>query len=157
MRKFMDEDFLLTTSTSKKLFHNYAEKCPVIDFDNYLSAQEIFEHRRYDNLTKLWLDSDPHKQAAMRAGGVDEFYITGVAADYDKFLKFAEILPTMIGAPVYYGTHLELQRIFGIHTPLNKDTAPEIWHKTGELLAKEEYNIVSLLNKNDWKLHICFY
>ena len=29
MKQFMDEDFILSTDTAKKLFHDYAEKTPV--------------------------------------------------------------------------------------------------------------------------------
>ncbi len=147
MRKFMNEDFLLTTHTGKKLFRDYAEKSPIIDCDCGLSVKDIFEQRKYENLTQLLLETDDAKLDAMRRCGVEEFYITGVATDYDKFLKFAEILPGMIGSPIYHWTHLELQRYFGIHFPLNKKTAPEIWHKTGEKLAKKGYDAIALLDK----------
>ncbi len=152
MSKFMNDDFLLTTHTSRKLFHDYAAKCPIIDYHNHLSAKDIFEQRKYENLTKVWLEADHYKWRAMRVCGVDEFYITGIATDYDKFLKFAEVMPRLIGTPVYHWAHLELQRYFGIHTPLTKKTAPEIWHKTGEKLAKKGFDAVSLLEKMDVKV-----
>ena len=31
MKAFMDKDFLLSTETSKKLFHEYAETVPIVD------------------------------------------------------------------------------------------------------------------------------
>ena len=31
MKPFMDEDFLLSTPTAQTLFHEYAEKMPVLD------------------------------------------------------------------------------------------------------------------------------
>ena len=74
MKKFMDEDFIFTNSISKKLFHGYAEKCPVVDCHTHLSAEDIFEQRRFDNLTKLWLEPDDDKLDAMRRSGIDEFY-----------------------------------------------------------------------------------
>ena len=32
MKAFMDKDFLLSTETSKKLFHEYAETMPIVDY-----------------------------------------------------------------------------------------------------------------------------
>ena len=45
MKNFLDENFLLETDTSKDLYHNYAEKEPIFDFHNHLSAQEIYENK----------------------------------------------------------------------------------------------------------------
>ena len=32
MKEFMDKDFLLDTETAKKLYHEHAEKMPIIDY-----------------------------------------------------------------------------------------------------------------------------
>ena len=32
MKPFMDKDFLLSTEASQKLFHEYAEKMPIVDY-----------------------------------------------------------------------------------------------------------------------------
>ena len=32
MRPFMDEEFLLSTETAKKLYHEVAEQLPIIDY-----------------------------------------------------------------------------------------------------------------------------
>ena len=32
MKPFMDKDFLLETETAKHLFHDYAEKQPLVDY-----------------------------------------------------------------------------------------------------------------------------
>ena len=32
MKAFMNEDFLLSTNTAKELYHNFAEKMPIIDY-----------------------------------------------------------------------------------------------------------------------------
>ena len=45
MKKFLDKDFILETATAKKLFHNFAEKMPIFDFHNHLSAKEIYENQ----------------------------------------------------------------------------------------------------------------
>ncbi|MBE7016723.1 MAG: glucuronate isomerase [Ruminococcaceae bacterium] len=147
MKKFMDKDFLLTTETAKELFHGYAEDCPIIDYHNHLPPKDIFERRRYENLTQIWLEADHYKWRCMRVCGVDEYYITGTADAYEKFLRFAEILPRLIGSPVYHWAHLELQRYFGIYEPLTADNAKVIWEKTCAMLAGEGFDAVSLLDK----------
>ncbi|MBQ8662658.1 MAG: glucuronate isomerase, partial [Eubacterium sp.] len=40
MTTFMNEDFLLTSDISKKLYHDYAANCPIIDYHNHLSAKD---------------------------------------------------------------------------------------------------------------------
>lgn len=152
MKKFMNEEVFLTTHTSKKLFHDYAAKAPIVEYNSSISAKDIFQRRTFDNLTKLWIENDPVKQQAMLQCGVDERFVTGVASDYDKFLKFAEIMPKLIGSAVYHLAHMELQKCFGIHTPLDGKTAPEIWHKTGELLAKKKHDMVSMMDKLNVKV-----
>ena len=137
MKKFMDKEFLLTTDTARTLFHSHAADCPIIDYHNHLPAQDIYQKRRYKNLTQIWLEADHYKWRCMRVCGVDEHYITGDASDYDKFMAFAEILPRLIGSPVYHWAHLELQRYFGIDTPLTKKTAEEIWNKTCDMLKED--------------------
>ena len=51
----MDEDFILSTDTAKKLFHDYAEKTPVLDYHCHLEPKEIAEDRKFKNITELWL------------------------------------------------------------------------------------------------------
>jgi len=142
----MNEDFLLTTETSKKLFHAYAADCPIIDYHNHLPTKEIYERRTYENLTQIWLEADHYKWRCMRACGVPEKYVTGDASDYEKFEAFAGIVPRLIGSPVYHWAHMELQRYFGIDTPLSGATAKEIWDKTSAMLQGEGFDAVSLLN-----------
>lgn len=145
MKVFMDKDFLLTTETSKKLYHDYAADCPIIDYHNHLSAKEIYEKRTYENLSQIWLEADHYKWRAMRVCGVPEQLVTGDATDYEKFEAFASILPRLIGSPVYHWAHMELQRYFGIDTPLSKATAKEIWDETSRQLTGSGFDAVSLL------------
>lgn len=147
MKKFMDEDFLLTNDTAKKLYRNYAREMPVLDYHNHLSPREIFQRKKFANLTELWLAHDHYRWSAMRLCGVDEDNITGRASDYEKFCALAEIMPLLIGHPVYYWTHLELKRFFNIEKQLCPETAREIWDKTEDLLQSEGFDAVSLLEK----------
>lgn len=152
MKAFMNEEFLLTNEVASKLFHEHAENCPIIDYHNHLSPKDIFNRRRYENLTQLWLEGDHYKWRCMRVCGVPEEYVTGNAPEWDKFEKFAQIMPRLIGTPVYHWAHLELQRYFGIHTLLTGDTAKEIWDQTCSMLQGEGFDAVSLLAKMKVKI-----
>ena len=134
MKKFMDKDFLLTTETAKKLYHEYAEVMPVLDYHCHIPPREIFEDRKFDNITQVWLGADHYKWRQMRSNGVEERYITGDASDREKFQKWAETLEMAIGNPLYHWSHLELQRYFGYEGHLCGDTAEEVWNICNEKL-----------------------
>ena len=147
MKPFMNKGFLLTSETAYRLYHEYARECPIIDYHNHLNPKDIFERRRYDNLTQLWLEADHYKWRCMRVCGVPEEYVTGNAPEYEKFLAFARIMPRLIGSPVYHWAHLELRRYFDIDIPLTEKTAKEIWDKTCKMLQSDGFDAVSLLDK----------
>ena len=127
MKAFMDKDFLLTTPTAVKLYHEYAEGMPIVDYHCHIDPKEIFEDRKFENITQIWLGGDHYKWRVMRWGGVDEYYITGNAPDREKFQKFAEVLPRCVGNPMYHWCHLELKNYFGYEGVLNGETAEEVW------------------------------
>ena len=130
MKEFMGESFLLTTQTAQDLYQNIAAKMPVIDYHCHISPKEIAENKVYDNIAQVWLYGDHYKWRAMRSAGVDEKYITGKSTDYEKFEKYAEIMPMLLGNPLYHWSHLELKRYFDISLPLCKENAPLIWAKS---------------------------
>ena len=127
MKPFMDTDFLLSSPTARELYHNVAAKAPIIDYHCHISPQEIAKNKIYENISQVWLYADHYKWRAMRSAGVEEKYITGDASDYEKFEKYAEIMPMLFGNPLYHWSHLELKRYFDIHLPLCKENAPAIW------------------------------
>lgn len=145
MKKFMDDDFLLTTDTAKELYHNYAEKLPIIDYHCHLNPQEIYEDVRYDNITQVWLGADHYKWRQMRSNGVEEKYITGDASDREKFQKWAETLEKAIGNPLYHWSHLELKKYFGYEGHLCGDTAQEVWDLSVEKLKQENMSARGLI------------
>jgi glucuronate isomerase len=134
MKNFMDKDFLLSTDTAKKLFE-IAKKQPIFDYHCHLSPKEIYENKQPSDIAALWLAGDHYKWRAMRSYGIDEKYITGDSTGYEKFKAWAETLPYCIGNPLYHWTHLELQRFFGIDTPLSPKTADEIWRCANAKIA----------------------
>ncbi len=137
MKAFMDKDFLLSTETAKQLYHDYAAKMPILDYHCHLNPREVAEDRKFENITQVWLGGDHYKWRQMRSNGVDEKYITGDAPDREKFQKWAETLPKLIGNPLYHWSHLELQRYFGYTGYLNGDTAEEVWNLCNEQLQNK--------------------
>lgn len=154
MTPFMNADFLLKTETAKKLYHEHAEVMPIIDYHCHINPQEIFEDKRYESITQVWLGGDHYKWRAMRSCGVPEYYITGEASYAEKFQKWAETIPNLIGNPLYHWTHLELQRYFGIYEPLNGDNAMEIYEKCNAILAQPDMSARGIIKKSNVRL-IC--
>ena len=60
MKAFMDKDFLLSSETSQKLFHEYAENMPIVDYHCHINPQEIAEDRKFENITQVWPVSYTH-------------------------------------------------------------------------------------------------
>ena len=152
MKNFMDKDFLLDTPTAKKLFHDFAEKMPICDYHCHLSPKEIYENQQPSDISQLWLSGDHYKWRAMRSCGVDEKYCTGDASPEEKFVKFGETLQYCVGNPLYHWAHIELQRYFGIDTPLNAKTASEIYAKANEAIAKGDFRPQSLITRSNVKV-----
>ena len=145
MKAFMDEEFLLSTETAKKLYHEYAEVMPILDYHCHINPQEIWEDRKFENITQVWLGGDHYKWRQMRSNGVEERYITGDATDREKFQKWAETLSMAIGNPLYHWSHLELKRYFGYEGYLNGDTAEEVWNLCNEKLQSEGFSARGLI------------
>lgn len=154
MTSFMDKDFLLKSETAKRLYHEHAEKMPIIDYHCHINPMEIYEDKRYETITEVWLGGDHYKWRAMRSCGVPEYYITGDASPAEKFQKWGETMPNLIGNPLYHWTHLELQRYFGITEPLNGDNAMEIYEKCNKILAQPDMSVRGIIRKSGVKL-IC--
>ncbi|MBQ5970525.1 MAG: glucuronate isomerase [Clostridia bacterium] len=149
MKPFMNEDFLLNTETAKRLFDAYAKDPPIFDWHCHLSAKEIFENRQPNDLCELWLAGDHYKWRAMRSAGVDERFITGDAAPFEKFKAFARTLTLAIGNPLFHWSHLELQRYFGITTVLSEATAEAIWNETCALLQTQDFRPQTLIRNSN--------
>lgn len=154
MKKFMDENFLLTNNVAQTLYHDYSEKMPIIDYHCHINPKEIFEDKKFKNITQVWLYGDHYKWRQMRTFGIDEKFITGDGSDYEKFLAWAKTISFAIGNPLYHWTHLELKRFFGIDEPLNEKSAPVIWDKVNEMLAGDGFTVKQLIKKSNVKV-IC--
>ena len=147
MKSFIHEDFLLGNKKAVKLYHEYSENQPIIDFHCHLSPAMIDEDRRFKNLTEAWLEGDHYKWRAMRTNGISERYCTGNGTDTEKFIKWAETVPATLGNPLYHWTHLELARYFAITDLLSGSTATGIYERASELLNTGEFSTRSIIRK----------
>jgi glucuronate isomerase len=147
MNEFLSDNFLLQSETAEWLYHDYAKNLPIIDYHCHLPVEDIAIDRKFENLSKIWLNGDHYKWRAMRTHGIPEKYCTGNASDFEKFQKWAETVPYTLRNPLYHWTHLELKRNFGINRILNPETSGIIWNETGEMLISEFYTTRKILNK----------
>ncbi len=144
---FINEDFLLSNRTAKRLYREFAEPEPILDYHCHLPAADLAENRRFRNLTEIWLEGDHYKWRAMRANGVEERYCTGDAAPLEKFQAWAATAPYTLRNPLYHWTHLELKRYFGIDELLDQHSAPRIWERANALLATDAFRAQGILKR----------
>ena len=142
-------EVLLTESKlheiEKSLWHSIdtGERClsPAVDVDVFFS-----QGRAFSNLWEL-LGGDVHSmlQGLMRASGVEESHITGLASAYDKTSALAEALPAWAGNPYYGAIHQLLKVVFDCHLPLDHEHLPHIWQHTASILSAEDVTVASVL------------
>ena len=147
----INDDFLLKSDTAKRLYEA-AKDMPIIDYHCHIDPREIYENRRFDNITQVWLGGDHYKLRLMRSNGVTEDEITGDADDYTKFLRFAEMLPKAIGNPMYHWCHLELNRFFGYDGVLNGDTARGVYDLCNKKLRQDGMTVRAIIEKSNVKM-----
>ncbi len=58
---FITDNFLLETPIAKKLYYDYADKMPIIDYHNHLSPKRISDNTPFMNLCEAWLAEDHYK------------------------------------------------------------------------------------------------
>src|SRR5260370_41929011 len=96
--RFLAENFLLSTTTSEKLYLQFAQQLPIFDYHCHIPPADIAQNKRYENLTRIWLAEghygDHYKWRAMPANGVPERYITADDSEYDEF---GAVAPTRQG------------------------------------------------------------
>ncbi len=149
MQPFMDKDFMLDTDMAKKLYHDYAEEMPIVDYHCHINPQEIYEDRKFDNITQGWLGGDHYKWRQIRSNGVEEKYITDAdSTDREKFQAWAETMPKLIGNPLYHWSHLELRKYFGYQGYLSGDTAQEVWDLCNAKLQEDGMSVRNLIRQS---------
>ncbi|MCR5592089.1 MAG: glucuronate isomerase [Lachnospiraceae bacterium] len=153
---FMNKSFLLDTPTAEKLYTEFADisTVPVLDYHCHIDPKEIYEDRKYDNITQLWLGGDHYKWRQMRTDGIAEKYITGDASDKEKFRAWAHTLQKLIGNPLYHWSHMELKYYFGYDGYLNEDTADYVWNLCSERLSSGDFGARDIIRRSNVRL-IC--
>ena len=149
MAAFLGNDFLLNSPTAVTLYEKFASQMPIYDYHCHIDPKEIYEDRRFRNITELWLGGDHYKWRLMRSNGVPEEYITGNMPDREKFQKFAEALSRAIGNPMYHWCHLELKNYFGYTGVLNGNTAQEVWDLTEKALQNPDFSARNLIARSN--------
>lgn len=151
-KPFIHDDFGLETSTAARLYHEYAENMPIIDYHCHLNPKEIAENKHWDNLAQIWLNGDHYKWRAMRANGISEKYITGNASDWEKFEKWAETAPKTLRNPLYHWNQIELKKPFGITDLLSPKSAKSIFEQTQEMLQLDAFTPQGIIKQ--WNVKV---
>jgi glucuronate isomerase len=147
MKPFIHEDFLLHSEAAIRLYHEYAQAEPIIDYHCHLPPQDVAANRRFKNLWEIWLEGDHYKWRAMRTNGVDERFCTGDAEPFEKFMAWAKTVPHTLRNPLYHWTHLELKRYFDVDVLLNEESAKDVWEQANAKLATPELSAHGILNR----------
>lgn len=147
---FITDNFLLENKEAQRLYHDYTEDMPIIDYHCHLPPAQIAEDHQWENLAQIWLHGDHYKWRAMRSNGVAERYCTGKASDWEKFEQWAATMPYLLRNPLYHWTHLELARYFGITDRLlSPETAKSIWTECNRQLAKPGFSSRGLMKRSN--------
>ena len=126
----------------KQKLYEYANKLPIIDYHNHLSVTDIKENKRFTDIYELWIAPDPYKHRAMRMCGVEEIYITGNASNKEKFIKWCETIPELIGNPLYAWSYMELEAVFG---KVELSEPENLYEECNAYLAEHEVTVNTLL------------
>ncbi len=145
---FINDKFMLKNKTAEKIYKKI-ENLPIIDYHCHLDPKMIAEDYRFKSAYDVFLGGDHYKWRQMRSNGIPEEYITGKADDFEKWKKWAETMPLLIGNPLYHWTHLELKRYFGIDETLNPDTAKEIWDICNKKLKEKDFSAKGLIESSN--------
>ena len=138
---FITDDFLLESEAARRLYHEFAEHQPILDYHCHLPPHQVAEDHRFAHMTEIWLAGDHYKWRLMRALGVPEHYCTGHADPWEKFYKWAETVPQILRNPIYHWSHMELRRPFGITDRLfGPETAKSVWEECNARLAQPEFS-----------------
>lgn len=140
---------MLKNETAKRLYRSFAKDLPIIDYHCHINPKEIYEDKRFEDITEVWLGGDHYKWRLIRSNGVIEDEITGGADSKTKFLRFARALQKSIGNPMYHWTHLELKKYFNYDGILSADTAEEVYRLCNAKLKGPEMSARGIINASN--------
>ena len=140
---------MLKNETAKRLYRSFAKDLPIIDYHCHINPREIYEDKRFEDITEVWLGGDHYKWRLIRSNGVIEDEITGGADSKTKFLRFAQALQKSIGNPMYHWTHLELKKYFNYDGILSADTAEEVYKLCNAKLKEPGMSARGIINASN--------
>lgn len=140
---------MLKNETAKRLYRSFAKDLPIIDYHCHINPKEIYEDKRFEDITEVWLGGDHYKWRLIRSNGVIEDEITGGADSKTKFLRFARALQKSIGNPMYHWTHLELKKYFNYDGILSADTAEEVYRLCNAKLKEPGMSARGIINASN--------
>lgn len=146
LQRIMNQNHLIQNQTAAKLYA-HVKNLPIIDYHNHLSFSDIRNNRRFTDVYALWIEPDPYKHRAMRMCGVEEAYITGDAPPKEKFIKWWETLPKLLGNPLHTWSVMEIERVLGITASPNGQNASEIYHRCNTYLQENIMSANTLLDR----------
>lgn len=146
-RPFINDDFLLSNATAKRLYHDVAAELPIIDYHCHLPPADVATNRQFSDLFEIWLEGDHYKWRAMRANGIPEDEITGSASHEAKFRAWARTVPMTLRNPLYVWSHLELARYFGITELLSESNATAVWENCNAQLADPRFKVHGIFER----------
>ena len=156
-KPFINDDFLLNTKAAKELYHDHAEKMPIIDYHCHLPPKEIADDQRWDSITGVWLGGDHYKWRQMRSNGFEERLCSGrgkdgCASDFERFEAFAKTMERLVDNPLFDWSHLELARYFGVTDILTGASAKKIYAKCNAQMKKPWFSARGLMKKSNVKV-----
>ena len=140
---------MLKNKTAERLYRSFAKDLPIIDYHCHINPREIYEDKRFEDITEVWLGGDHYKWRLIRSNGVIEDEITGGADSKTKFLRFAQALQKSIGNPMYHWTHLELKKYFNYDGILSADTAEEVYKLCNAKLKEPGMSARGIINASN--------
>ena len=146
---YIKENFMLKNKTAEKLYFNYAEKMPIIDYHCHLPEKQILENKKFNDIFEIWLAGDHYKWRLMRNYGADEEYITGNKSNKEKFLTYCKVLGTAFGNPLYHWSQAELKAFFNCELEINEENAEQIWDWCNEYIKINDITPQSLIEKSN--------
>ncbi len=146
---FIHDDFLLSNPTSRRLYHEYAEAEPILDYHTHLPPQDVAANRQFRNLFEIWLEGDHYKWRAMRAERRRRAVLHGRCPALRK-------IPRLVGGPT--SRRRSAIRCITGRTSNSSDTsastncstrstAPRVWEQANEQLAGDSLRAHGILAK----------
>lgn len=138
-RNVLKQNYLLATDRAAALYES-CRTLPIYDYHCHLSPKDIWEDKEFTDIADMWLSSDHYKWQLMRAAGIQERLVTGLADGREKFRAYAEAIEFAAGNPLYHWTEMELAQYFDIDLPLNSQTADEIYDRANRVIRERHYS-----------------